>query len=250
MISLITINFNNYSGLKRTLNSIENQIENKLIEHIIIDGASSDGSVEIVEKYAQNKHHVIFKTEVDHGIYNAMNKGLGIAKGEYIAFLNSGDTFATNDSLKQLDKVLRNDQTVDLLYGDLKYLDQNGALKRSWEAGHFSKLKMYLGWMPPHPVTCIKRSLLVSAGCFDENYMIAADYALMLQIIMREDLKLMYLPITLAIMETGGISNKSITSVIKANIEVLKAWRNLRLPITPYWIFFTKPLTKLLQLKR
>lgn len=253
LISIITINYNNSNGLEKTLSSFEFQNNSAAFEHVIIDGGSTDNSLSIAHNYIKDKDNVIFQSERDRGIYDAMNKGLKLATGEFVAFLNSGDTFASRDCLRLIAEKLMEEPETDFLYGDISIIDDHGKRLRHWTSGSFSKLKLYFGWIPPHPLTTIRTTVLNSCGNFDQKYKIAGDYDLMLRVLMLRELKVTYLPKTIVNMAAGGISNGSLRGVIKANREVIHSWFHNKGVIFPYWIFVTvvtKALRKVLQLRR
>jgi glycosyltransferase involved in cell wall biosynthesis len=249
VLSLVTINYNDEAGLKRTINSVCKQQIDFEFEHIIIDGASTDRSTDVIAKYANSTVNVIAVSEKDGGIYEAMNKGLRMASGSHVAFLNSGDVLNHSEVLKNITNAILYDKCADFIYSDLCFTDDHGNVSREWCAGTFWKPKLYYGWMPPHPMTTIRRSVLNEAGAFDQRLQIAADYNLMLKILMRPDISVRYLAETSVCMERGGISNGSVGGILKANYEVLKSWFEIKGIIAPYWIVFTKPFSKTLQLK-
>ena len=250
MLSLITINYNNDSGLKKTIQSVIEQNINHHFEHIIIDGASTDKSNFIIEEYKHVGGNVISKSEPDYGIYDAMNKGLHMASGSHVAFLNSGDVLVHNMVLDKISSAIVHENTLDFLYGDICIVDSLGKVIREWRAGNYMQCKLFLGWMPPHPMTTIRKHILDDCGNFDENLRIAADYDLMLKVLLRRQTNVRYLSETLVHMEAGGISNGSLRGMISSNLEVLKSWFKNKGIIFPFWIVFTKPLSKLLQIKR
>lgn len=250
MLSIVTINYNNAKGLLETLRSIEKQICFDRFEHIIIDGGSKDSSVNHIINYVDKKTNVKWLSEKDAGIYNAMNKGIDMSSGEYIAFLNSGDKFSKNNSLNKVVSMLSNDPSVDFIYCNIDIIDNNGNIKRKWLSGNFSMLKLYFGWIPPHPLTTIRKSLIEKYSGFNEVYKIASDYDLMLRIILNEKLNLEYINDVLVKMEDGGVSNSSISSVLKGNFDILKCWYKLRGLLTPFWIVITKLYFKLSQFKK
>lgn len=248
ILSIVTINYNNAQGLYKTLQSFQGQINYELIEHIIIDGNSKDGSNKIIEDYCRMANNSQSLIESDRGIYDAMNKGLHLCNGKYIAYLNSGDVFADCDVLSHLIKAIKVNNNSSFFYGNLIMLDKIGKIKRVWVAKPFSKIKLLLGWMPPHPLCTINRELMLKAGGFDESMSISADYDIMLRILQTENPKPYWIPKFLVKMEYGGVSNGSLQQIVLSNIEVLKAWRKTDYLIKPYWIFFSKPLMKILQI--
>lgn len=249
-LSIITINFNNEDGLRRTLNSFrKNIIEESEVEFIIIDGASKDGSVDIAKVFFDERSNCKLISEIDTGIYNAMNKGILSSSGEYIAFLNSGDTLASHDIIADIQTKLRENPEKVGFFGDVvfKKFPEN-KIVRYWKAGEMSLPKILFGWMPPHPMCVIKRSKIQAVGGFDENFKISADYDLMLRVFWPQILDVIYLDRLLVCMEAGGVSNGSFKQILFANFEVMKAWKNYNRYFFPFWIFLTKPFLKLGQL--
>ena len=249
MISIITINYNNATGLLKTLNSIDNQICTNKFEHIIIDGESQDMSKSFINNYANTSANVKWVSEPDTGIYNAMNKGIEMSSGSFIAFLNSGDVLADQNSLQKLFNTLNNNSSIDFVYGNIDIIDKLGKIKRKWLSGKFSMLKLYIGWMPPHPMATIRKSIILKHSGFDESYTISSDYDLMLRILLKKKLDIEYINCVMVKMEEGGISNSSIFKILRANLEVLKSWYKLKGLRAPFWVFLLKPFSKLNQYK-
>lgn len=246
MLSIITINYNNSAGLTRTIESIVKQTQKTNFEHIIIDGSSNDGSVELLKSYSKEHNNTVCLSEPDDGIYNAMNKGLSKANGKMVAFLNSGDVLASNTILEQLIIFLKNYDQSDIVYGDIRIVNADGVSIRNWRSGKYSRYKLLTGWMPPHPMTMINLEMIRKIGGFNEKYRIAADYDLLFRAINNKTARIEYYPNLLVKMEQGGVSNGSLQNILKSNLEVLEIWRQ-NWNFVPYWIFIAKPLRKLLQ---
>lgn len=249
MLSIITINYNNVVGLQKTLESVQQQAPHGSLQHIIVDGASDDGSVQVIKNYALKSDNATWLSEVDDGIYHAMNKGLELVSGSHVAFLNSGDVIQGSDKLNLITSVLKDDPSIDLLYSDLEIKRSDGTVVRRWISGPFTKKKLYFGWMPPHPMTTVRVIHMLKAGKFNSDYKIAGDYDLMLKVLLKNDINVRYISKTIVSMEAGGVSNSSVIQIIKSNFEVLKSWIAIKGFLAPYWIFFTKPFSKLLQIK-
>ena len=247
LLTIVTINFNNARGLERTLESLNDQSYIPDVEYIIIDGLSSDNSVKIASEFSDQHSNCLLISEKDSGIYHAMNKGLFASNGKYIAFLNSGDFLGSKNVIKLIYEKLSAEKDVDGLYGDVRMLNLDGETTRIWRGGNFSKLKLFLGWMPPHPMLCLKRHTLVDLGGFDENLKISADYKLMLEAFLRKGVRPIYYEQLLTFMEAGGVSNGSIKNILFANLEVLKAWRSVQGWKIPIWVFVVKPMLKIAQ---
>lgn len=242
-ISIITATYNSAATVRDTLACIAAQ-EYPFIEHIIVDGISTDNTLEIVKEFA---HVAKVVSEKDKGIYDAMNKGVQLAGGEVIGILNSDD-FYTGPSVLEKVAAAFEDPAVEAVYGDLQYVkaDNVQIVTRTWKSGHFQKNNMYYGWMPPHPTFFVRRHIYEKCGLFNINLRSAADYELMLRVLLKYDARVRYIPEVLVKMRAGGMSNASLKNRLKANREDAIAWKLNDLK--PY--FFTtwlKPLRKVLQ---
>lgn len=222
-ISIITVCFNSAETISDTMRSVAMQ-SYKDVEHIIIDGGSNDGTMEIVQAASLSPSHVI--SEPDAGIYDAMNKGLTLATGDFIGFLNSDDMLAGPNVVASIAAAASTE--VDAIYGDLSYVQKNqpNEVIRYWKSGEFSIKKLRYGWMPPHPTFYIRRSTMHELGEFDLQFRIAADYDLMLRFLKNSNPRIKYLSEVLVNMRVGGASNKSLYSMILKSSEDLTAIRN------------------------
>ena len=247
MLSIITINLNNYSGLKRTLETVEDQRHHGKLQHVIVDGSSTDGSVDLIHDYASRNPNTEWISENDTGIYNAMNKGISLATGEFISFLNSGDELASPDCLNDIQYHLEANEGWDMLYGNIEIITPSGKVKRMWRAGAYKAYKLWIGWIPPHPMFTIRNKIINDHMGFNEQFSIAADYDLSLRILRKADNRIFYLDQTLVRMEDGGASNASLLHIVRANTEVLRSWYQIRGLTLPFWIFVLKPLRKIFQ---
>jgi glycosyltransferase involved in cell wall biosynthesis len=242
-ISIITVTYNSSATLRDTLDSINEQ-DHHDIEHIIIDGLSTDGTLKIVSEY---NHVAKVVSEKDKGIYDAMNKGIHAATGEIVGILNSDDFYEGKDVLSRVAAVF-NEKNCDALYGDLQYVDKLNLAKvaRHWNAGSYSKDAFKWGWMPPHPTFFVKKSVYEKLGMFNLNMKTAADYELMLRFIHRYQISVEYLPNVLVKMRTGGVSNKNIINRLRANREDKEAWAVNGLK--KFWFtLYLKPIRKISQ---
>jgi len=242
-VSIITATFNSGSTVGDTLQSVGRQSYPD-IEHLIVDGASTDSTLDIVRSF---DHVAKVVSEKDRGIYDAMNKGIGMAQGDVIGILNSDDVFSNKEVVSKVADLFDREQ-VDLVYSDLQYVDECDTTQiiRHWKAGAYDSQKFYYGWMPPHPTVFIKREVYQEYGVFNTDFRFSADYELLLRFLVRYELKAGYLEGVSVNMRTGGHSNSSMLNRWKANREDRKAWRVNGL--TPY--FFTipaKPIRKLAQ---
>jgi glycosyltransferase len=221
--TVITVTYNSAKTIVEALDSVARQTHPE-IEHIIIDGGSTDGSLALISAHGARISRVI--SEPDHGIYDAMNKGLQIASGEFVGFLNSDDTLASDNTIKQLADVAAA-QRPDAMFGDLVYVDptRRQPVVRYWHAGEYSLSKLRRGWMPPHPTLYVRRDVIGRIGPFDARLKIAADYEFMLRLLSVPKLKVAYIPQVLVRMRLGGASNRSIAAMLNKSREDLAALR-------------------------
>ncbi|MDX2196609.1 MAG: glycosyltransferase family 2 protein [Cytophagales bacterium] len=240
-ISVITVCYNSVLTLERTIQSVISQ-HYQDIEYIIIDGCSTDGTLDIINKY----QNVINKylSEPDGGVYHAMNKGIALCTGDIVAILNSDDIFADQDVLTQVSAAFKASE-ADCVYGDLQYIQANKVL-RHWTSGKYNKNNFLWGWMPPHPAFFCKRSLYNNHGLFNTYFRLSADYELMLRFLYKGGASAYYISMVLVKMQTGGMSNKDVKNRILAYHEDKQAWSINELK--PY--FFTILLKKLIKLKQ
>lgn len=241
-VTIITPVKNGEATIKDTLVSIVNQ-DYIDIQQIIVDGGSSDATLELISKHAP-KATVI--QDEDEGLYDAMNKGIFIAQGEVIGILNSDDVYSDNKVIADVVKAFQN-PNVDLVYGDLKYRDADlKRVKRSWKAGPYSKKSFLKGWMPPHPTVFVRKEVYQKLGSFRLDMGSAADYEILLRWLYKNDTVAFYLDRTVVDMRIGGVSNASIFNRLKAHFKDYRAWKVNQLK--PKWYtLLLKPLRKIPQ---
>ncbi len=243
-ISIVTVAYNASKTIEQTIQSLLGQTYSN-IEYIVIDGGSSDGTQEIIEKYSDKIAY--YSSEKDGGIYFGMNKGVEKCSGEYIGLLNADDVYYDSEVIESVVKKLLESKT-DALYGDLLYVDATDLSKvvRRWISGKYDRRNFLKGWMPPHPTFFIKKSAYEKFGTFNTQFKFAADYELMLRMLFKHKLSAVYLNQTLIKMRVGGVSNSSVKNRLKANQEDREAWRING--IQPNWYtVFMKPLSKIRQ---
>lgn len=223
-VSIITATYNSAATLTDTLASLDSQSYAD-IEYIIIDGASKDSTIELITSTSRRVTTII--SEPDKGIYDALNKGIQAATGDIIGFLHSDDIFAYPDVITDVVARFKESQ-CDAVYGDLEYVSKDDVTKvvRHWKSGEFSRFKMQLGWMPPHPSFYMKRELYLHWGCFNLDYKISADYDSLIRYLWTHNAKLNYLPKVLTKMRVGGMSNRSLSNIVKKSKEDIRAMRN------------------------
>jgi len=222
-ISIITVVLNGAKTITSTLQSISSQkYQNK--EHIIIDGGSTDNTLSILTEYRGHDFKVI--TGSDQGIYDAMNKGIDCSRGDIIGFLNSDDTYSNDFVLSSIATAFE-DETIDVSYGDLLYVDLNiSKALRYWQSCDFQKGKFFDGWAPPHPTFYIRKSAIPRVGNFDMNYGHASDFEFMLRCLEIYNLKSIYIPRVLIKMRIGGVTSSGYYGIINQNLKILKACKN------------------------
>lgn len=217
-ISIITVCFNSAKTIMDTIHSVANQ-DYTDIEHIVVDGGSTDGTVEIISKTSSIAH---FVSEPDEGIYDAMNKGISMANGDIVGILNADDFYNSNHVLSSIANAFEN-SSIDACYADLVYVDQNDTNKvvRYWKSSSFKQGLFLKGWMPPHPTFFCKKSVYEKYGVFNLEYKIAADVEILFRFIEQVGIKTGYLPELLVRMRMGGTTNKSISNILIQNREIL-----------------------------
>ncbi len=239
-ISIITATFNSAATLRDCLDSVRSQ--QVTVEHLIIDGGSSDDTLAIAASYP---HITKIVSERDKGIYDAMNKGIALASGDIVGILNSDDFYADDEVLSRVARVFE-DPAVDSCYGDLVYVDPEDTDKvtRNWKSGEMTARGFYWGWMPPHPTFFVRRSVYEKYGLFNLDLGSAADYELMLRLLVKHRITTAYIPTVLVRMRAGGASNASLANRFKANRMDRKAWDINGLGAWP-WTTTLKPLRKI-----
>ena len=241
-VSIITVALNAVQSIADTLLSVASQ-SYKDIEHIVIDGGSSDGTQEVIKQFP---HVAKFISEKDDGLYYAMNKGLSFASGDIVVMLNADDEYSDNEVISKVVKSFEN-HNVDIVYGDLIYVHPiQKKIIRSWKAGRYKPSKFYQGWMVPHPTFFVKREFYERLGYFDTSLKYAADYELMLRFMFKQPIKTFYISETLVIMKSGGKSNASFKNRWTINREDRRAWAINHLQPHLFTLIL-KPLRKLTQ---
>jgi glycosyltransferase len=241
-ISIITATFNSAKTIEDTIKSVLGQTYSD-IEYIIIDGGSTDGTMDIVDKYKDKIAKIV--SEKDGGIFDAFNKGIKLATGDVIGILNSDDFYADNSVVKNVVEKFMSSGT-DTVYGDLVYVDpiETSKVRRHWKAGEYNRSKFKTGWMPPHPTFFVKNSLYDRYGVFNTWMKISNDYELVLRFLYKNNASTVYIPKVLVKMRAGGNSDGSIKKRYMANKEDRKAWKVNQLK-APFYFAVLKPMRKL-----
>lgn len=223
-ISIVTAVYNRERTIGEALVSVASQTYTN-IEHVVIDGASRDGTLAVVRAHPDPR--VVFVSEPDEGIYDALNKGIRRATGNIVGLMHSDDLFAHPEVLEKVSAAF-NDPGVDIVYGDLVYVAASDVTRvvRHWRAGEFSPARLRQGWMPPHPTVFARARVFAEHGLYDTSYRIAADYEAMLRYFGRAGLRAAYIPEVLVRMRTGGASNRSLRHIMLKSREDLRALRS------------------------
>ena len=233
-ISIITVCLNAASTIGDALESVRKQTFRD-IEHIVVDGVSTDSTLEIVKGFTPKVARLI--SEPDRGLYDAMNKGLAAATGDIIGYLNSDDVYAGDDVLQKVALAFA-DGSIDACYGDLVYVRQDDMSRvvRYWRSRPYSPGLVERGWMPAHPTFFVKRSILQKLGGFDIRYRYQSDYELMVRLFLKERISAIHIPEVLVRMRTGGHTNRSIRNIVKGNLEAYRACRENGIKVSPLFI--------------
>jgi len=223
-ISVITAVYNRCHTVQDALDSIASQ-SYRALEHVVVDGASTDGTKAILQR---NRERIaVLVSEPDKGIYDALNKGIGLSTGEVVGFLHADDVFADENAISRIASVFE-DPDVEAVYGDLQYVSNNDSSRtiRFWRAGDFTAARLAWGWMPPHPTLYVRRRVYERLGAFDTRYRIAADYDCILRFLGRGGVEPAYIPEVLVKMRVGGASNRSISNILEKSKEDYRALRS------------------------
>ncbi len=221
-VSIITAVYNSSRFIESCITSVLGQTCPD-IEYIVVDGGSTDGTLEVIRKYEGRISRWI--SEPDQGIYYAFNKGIGLASGDIIGFLHADDVYAGNDVIETVVSHMVRGH-ADSCYGDLLYVDKKkGKVIRYWKSCRYREGLFRRGWMPPHPTFFVRKEIYDRHGRFNTEFKIAADYELMLRFLEKRKISTFYVPEVLVKMRVGGTSNGSLRNMIIKSSEDYRAWR-------------------------
>ena len=237
-ISVITVCLNSERSIEKTIESVLIQ-EYKNIEYIIVDGGSTDNTINIINKYKAKVHKIV--SESDSGIYDAINKGIKYASGEIISILHSDDYFKNDQVLTDVAKNFLNDDQIDCLIGNT-LLIKDGKKIRNYSVSMFKTWMMFFGISPPHPSSFFRKKIYNKFGLYKPHYSIAGDFEFFLRTFYKNKIKYKKKNLTYVIMQYGGESTKSYKSNFISSKEILKSFKenyiynnfvfiNLRFPI-------------------
>lgn len=232
-ISIITATFNSAQFLTDCITSVNSQ-SHQDIEHIIIDGASTDDTLNLIKRIPNRITKII--SEPDHGIYDAMNKGISFATGDIIGILNSDDFLASENIIELIVKKFELEK-CDAIFGNIDFIASSNPAKiiRRWKSSIFVQGSFSKGWHPPHPTFFVKREIYEKYGLFDVTLNVSADFELMLRFIEKYQIKTEYLDETIVKMRYGGESTGSLKKIIEGNRNVMKAFKKNGIDVSPFY---------------
>lgn len=243
-ISIVTPVYND-PRIGRALQSTWDQRHDHELETIVIDGGSSDETLDVIEKYKDSIDILI--SEPDRGLYDGMNRGIKCATGDVIGILNADDYYIGTNGIRDVIENFERHPEIDACYGDIIYVDKTGEISRYWKSSRHRRLKWYWGWRPPHPSFFVRGEVYKRYGTFNLDFPIAGDYELQLRLLFKNNIPVLYLRGLLVCMTLGGVSNNSIRNIFQANCESFRAWQHNQLE-GGYMVPLLKPLRNIIQL--
>lgn len=248
-ISVITATFNSQATIRGTIDSILSQDYNNF-EHIIVDGISSDSTLEIIEsykdKYKEKNISLIISSQKDSGIYDAFNRGIKLSNGDLIGFLNSDDFYFENNVLSLINWAFLKPslKPIQSICANLEYVDSKFYTLRKVKGKKLNIKDFKMGFHPAHPTFYVKQEVFKNFGSFNLKYKIASDYELMLRFIAKNNITNLYIDENLIKMHSGGVSNQNLKNIYRANLECYHAWLDNGLFVSPFFVIL-KPIRKL-----
>lgn len=242
-ISIITVCYNSALTIGSTLRSVRSQTYDG-VEHIVIDGGSTDNTLNVVG--AEGSHVDKLISEKDNGIYDAMNKGIQLATGDVVAFLNADDLYKDAYVLAKVAQVMQTEQ-LDALYGDVEFFraGQQDDIVRRYNSGRFTADRLGWGWMPAHPALFVRRALFKRYGVFRTDYRIAGDFEFIARVFKHPELRHRHLQKSLVCMQMGGISTSGWRATLQLNREMMRACRANAIPTNWFKMLMRYPLKAL-----
>ncbi|MDV7199731.1 glycosyltransferase family 2 protein [Roseovarius sp. 10] len=239
-ISVITVCYNSASTIEQTIHSVSGQTWAET-EHIVVDGGSRDGTLGILARHQEKFANVL--SEPDQGIYDAMNKGIALATGELIGFLNADDVYTDTEVLARVADVMGR-EGLDAMFADVEFFSADNTMHsvRRYRSAHFAPSRIAWGWMPAHPTLFLHTRVFEQFGTFRSDYRIAGDFELVARIFHAGGLKYRYLPEVLVRMRTGGASTRGWRNTLQLNREVLRACKENGIYTNPLMILSKYPL--------
>lgn len=237
-ISIVTVVYNNAATIAHAIESVISQ-DYKDIEYIIIDGKSTDGTVDVINNYRE--HISVFVSEPDKGIYDAMNKGIKMASGDIVGILNADDFFYSNNVVSKIASAFSDDKDLQATIADIVFIkdEDHDRVLRHYSAKSWRPSKFAWGYMPPHPGFFCKKEMYERYGYHQTDYKIAADYELLIRFLLVNNVRYKYLPLVTTKMRMGGASTRNINSIITLNREIKRGCKENRI-YTNYLMIYSK----------
>ncbi len=230
--SIITVVYNNEDSVEEAIKSVLSQTYDN-IEFIVVDGLSKDGTLQIINKYRIKINKFI--SEKDRSNYDAYNKGLKLATGDIIGFLNSDDLFENDNIISSIAEKFKNNPNIDMVYGNIKYVNKDypNIVVRKWKSLKYYDKFFENGNVPPHPGLFIKSYVYKESGNFDLNFNLVADHDFMFRVFKIKQYRSLFVDKYYVKMRLGGRTNQSWKNIYLQNIEILNVWKkyNLKAPI-------------------
>lgn len=253
-ISIITAAYNSAATLGDTMRSVLSQSYEDW-EHIVVDGGSKDGSVELIrEMEPQYGGRLRWVSEPDRGIYDAMNKGIAMATGDVVGILNSDDFYTASDILERVAKEMEADEGIDAVYGDIHFVNDADLDRcvRYYSSKGFRRWKMWMGYQPAHPSFYCRRRVYEQIGGFDTAFKVGADFEHLLRSIYVNRINVRYIPLDFVTMRTGGASTSGVGSYMTIIRDKVKAFRKhgKRWVYLTIWMCYPSKIMEVLLPKR
>lgn len=245
MISIITATYNSEKTIKKTIESVNSQV-NINIEHIFVDGESSDETLNIIKKYSRVKKRIY--SLKPSGIYQAMNFGIKKARGKIIGILNSDDYYYNSNILNIVNTNLKS-QKIDICYGNLKFFHpKSKKITRVWKSSNFEHGSFLLGWSPPHPTFFVKKKIYDKFGLFKSKYGNSADIEFMFRLLEINNVRSKFVNSYFVKMQSGGASNKNLKTIVYQNLKILKIFSDYNYNFSKFNYFYLKFFSRLKQI--
>jgi len=249
-ISIITVAYNSDETIRDTISSVFEQSYSN-IEYVLVDGLSHDNTVDIIKEYEPKfDGRMLWISEPDMGLYDAMNKGIQMATGDVIGIINSDDLFCDKYAIEKVMQIFKENESLDSVYADLFYVAQDDTSKivRRWITGKQKQFKY--GWHPAHPTLYIKKEIYNKYGLFNLDFKLAADFEIMLRFLEKHEISTCYIQEAFVKMRLGGETNRSLRNIYNQNVECIKAFHLNGLKVNSLLYPFFRILPRLLQFKK
>ena len=250
-ISIITTSYNSARTLRDTMDSVLRQSYADY-EYIVVDGASKDGTVDIIREYEPRfEGRMRWVSESDRGIYDAMNKGVAMATGDVVGLLNSDDFYTSDDILATVAREFSSSDAPDAIYGDVHYVDEVDTTKvvRYYSSRGFTRKRMLMGYMPAHPSFYVRKECYEKYGAFDTSYRVAADFENLLRLIYVNEISTHYIAKDFVTMRMGGASSSGLSSYRRIMSDHFRAYS--KNGVKPrYVLYFWRYVKKLFEFSR